>query len=160
MRSVVSAFQKLRKSSGLTPSDRVEMFYEVKTDGQDLEAQKVVDMALNVHKDSVLKRLKQMPLPASHRPAHSVLVGKESLAEPDICKGTFVVYLTRPQASVDLDALTTLAGGNKQTAEMLRMYLCSVEHSRLEAAPSLTVNLDAATFTLLQGTHYFSSAES
>ncbi|RYG69470.1 isoleucine--tRNA ligase [archaeon] len=161
MRSVVSAFQKLRKSSGLTPANRVEMFYEVvKAEGQEVEGQLLVDTALNVHRDSVLKRLKQMPLPVSHRPAHSVLVGRENLEEPDVSKGTFVVYLTRPQVSVDFDALTALVGGNKQTAEMIRMYLCSVEYSKAETASSMTVNLEGTAFTLQQGTHYFSSAES
>lgn len=161
MRSVVGAFQKLRKSTGLTPTDRVEMFYEVvKADGQEPEAQGLVDAALNVHKDSVLKRLKQMPLPVSFRPTHSVLVGKECLEESDVSKGTFVVYLTRPQVSVDIDALAALAGGSKQTAEMIRMYLSSVDYSQVETTPSLTVNLDGTAYTLQQGAHYFSSAES
>jgi len=158
-RAVGAAMQKLRKSAGLAPSDRVEMFYEVtNAGGAEAESYELVEKALQTHKEAVLKRLKQMPLPVSHRPAHAVAVGKEILDESDICKGQFVVYLTKPQFSFDMDALLSLTGGSQAVADMLRMAVCTRDYNATEGKTSLSVNLDGTSYTLSAGQHFFFSA--
>jgi hypothetical protein len=155
---VVSAVQKLRKSAGLAPSDRVEMFFEVTNVGADeAESYRLIEESLSVHKASVYKRLKQMPLSHVHRSPHALLIGKETLEEPDICKGSFVVYLTQPQLSVDMVALTELTGIT-QSANMLRMALCTMDFAKVEACPSMSLTLDGSTYTLQLGKHYFPTA--
>lgn len=159
-RSVVSAVQKLRKSAGLTPSDRVEVFYDVLglNEKETAEALKTVEQSLNTHKEAVLKRLKQLPLPASQRPRYSVEIGKEELKEADICNGRFLVVLTLPQASFDNEALKELAGGNQQIADMLQMAVSTFDYVSLASKTSVTLNLDGVAYTLLAGKHFFLTA--
>lgn len=159
-RAVGGAMQKLRKSTGLSPADRVEMFYEVAEgdEEQKLKALKDIEQALLTHKDAVMKRLKQFPLPVSQRPAHSVMVGKEVLDELDICKGQFTVYLTFPQLSFDMDRLLGLCNADQAKANMLRLCLATMNYNVVETKSSVAVKLDGADYTLVLGEHYFLTA--
>lgn len=153
-RSIVAAVQKLRKSSGLVVSDKVEMYFEV--EGNDTtEAYQKINESLATHKDTILKRLKQVPLHISAKSKFALTVAKASLEEPDICAGAFTVYLTKPLVSVDSDKLAELVSDKSPaTVEMLSMYLSTMDYERLLSLSSVTVTLDNVAYVLQQGVHY------
>ncbi len=155
-RSIVAAIQKLRKSAGLVVTDKVEMFYEV-TDVAPQEATLAyskISEALNIHKDTVLKRLKQIPKPSSERSRFAVKVASESLTEMDICKGKFVVYLARPMLKCDREALVGLAGNQVLLGDLLEMALSTMDYQAVSQQSSVDVYLDGVAYKLERGRHF------
>jgi hypothetical protein len=107
-RSVVSAVQKLRKSSGLMLGDVVEYFYRVeekpdkkgKGDKGDkgekgekgekgvAAAEALLEQCMTTHQATIAKRLKTgRPYPLARKALGAVVVASETVEDADLCAG-------------------------------------------------------------------------
>lgn len=156
-RAIVAAIQKLRKSAGLVVTDKIEVFYEVHGAGAE-ESLAKVESCLKTHSETVLKRLKQMPLSVKYRSPYSVLIAKEALKDQDICKSEFVLYLLKPQVSTNGPALVQLTNGNESDAQLITMYLASLDYEKVVETSTLSITLNTTRYELVNGKHYFATA--
>jgi hypothetical protein len=159
-RSIVSAVQKLRKSSGLVVSDVVEVFYEVSDPKGDAAsaatAYKLVEDAFKL--EVVGKRLKTVPVQVSHRSPASATIGTESLQDADICKGTFTLWLAAPAVAVKRSAVAATVGAASEVAvETAVQYLQTVGYARAVESTTLSVGIDGVSYVFKKGEHYFGS---
>ena len=176
-RSIVSSFQKLRKSAGLSAGDRVDLFYEVsvpqvgegKSNGKvagDVEKdKKLVKEALKKYEDAVLKRLKVFPAPIEFRSKFAGVIAKEAFNDPDISQSTVTLYLTTyPAPVVDFDEIVKLVPStfSKEEAtglaELAGMFVQTVDFDTLTEKEVVDVSVDGVQFSLKKGTHFFLSA--
>jgi hypothetical protein len=175
-RTIVSSFQKLRKSAGLSAGDRVDIFYEltlpegVKSEERekkekDLEAdRKLVNEALRKYQEAVLKRLKIFPVAVESRSKFAIPVAKETINDPDICQSTITLYLTQPAVVVNIEEIVKLcpAGLNVEEAmalaEIAAMFVQTKEFDSLGDVEVVDVLADGTLFSLRKNTHFFLSA--
>jgi len=175
-RTIVSSFQKLRKSAGLSAGDRVDIFYEltlpegVKSEERekkekDLEAdRKLVNEALRKYQEAVLKRLKIFPVAVESKSKFAIPVAKETINDPDICQSTITLYLTQPAVVVNIEEIVKLcpAGLNVEEAvalaEIAAMFVQTKEFDSLGDVEVVDVLADGTLFSLRKNTHFFLSA--
>lgn len=167
-RIVISMVQKLRKSSGLSVTDKVEIFYSVSESKDDAAAMMKISDSLLKQSEVVLKRLKLLPLPATHMPPRALLIGKEEVVDTDIVdKGKFSLYLTQPTVSVSMEAIASLCtaaapGGDipvATTVQSAAMFLETMEYEKVVASEAVAVEVDGISFDLKKGVHYFATSE-
>ena len=175
-RTIVSSFQKLRKSAGLSAGDRVDIFYELtlpegvkreerEKKEKDLEAdRKLVNEALRKYQEAVLKRLKIFPVAVESRSKFAIPVAKETINDPDICQSTITLYLTQPAVVVNIEEIVKLcpAGLNVEEAvalaEIAAMFVQTKEFDSLGDVEVVDVLADGTLFSLRKNTHFFLSA--
>ena len=159
-RSIVSSVQKLRKSSGLVVSDVVEVFYKIEDikggEAAVTAAYQLVEETLKAHKD-IVKRLQSSPYPVSHRSPASVIIGTESIQDPDLIKGTFTVYLTAPAVAVNRAAVAAAVGANEAAVEAAVQYLQTLNYTATVETESVKVGVEGVSYTFKKGEHYFAS---
>lgn len=170
-RAVVSAIQKLRKSSGLQVADVVEVFYEVEagskptaTTGAELKASlDMVQGALVKHEESTLKRLRAMPLPAAqYRPAVARVIASEAIEDADIVSKdkALRLYFTAPTVAVHLPAVQSLVGNSTQSAGIAAAFLQTMEYDSLMSLEAVSVSVvGEQVISLRRGVHFFATAE-
>ncbi|KAJ1432779.1 Isoleucyl-tRNA synthetase [Ochromonadaceae sp. CCMP2298] len=157
-RSVVSAVQKLRKSSGLVLGDVVEYFYQVEEKpgkkGGAVAAEALLEASMTQHAATIAKRLKTgRPYPLARKAAGAVVVATDTLEDADLCAGSFRLFFTLPTACVDVEAVALLTG----SADIAAQYLQTLDHAALMTQPSVSVSLEGVSVTFLRGVHYFAS---
>lgn len=175
-RTIVSSFQKLRKSAGLSAGDRVDIFYELtlpegvkpeerEKKEKDLEAdRKLVNEALRKYQEAVLKRLKIFPVAVESRSKFAIPVAKETINDPDICQSTITLYLTQPAVVVNIEEIVKLcpAGLNVEEAvalaEIAAMFVQTKEFDSLGDVEVVDVLTEGTLFSLRKNTHFFLSA--
>lgn len=174
-RTFAATVQKLRKSSGLVVSDRVEIFYEesgdsvVSKDG----VSTLVSAAMLKHSASTVKRIKSLPLTMELCSKQAIIIIKEVITDLDISKKPITIMLTQPCIAVDTGAVALLinnaTSGNtdpttptgvsvSNTPAMAAMYLQSMDYDRLLSLESVEVTVDTFSLLLKKGVHYFQSA--
>jgi isoleucyl-tRNA synthetase len=167
-RTVIATVQKLRKSSGLSVMDRVEIFYSVSGSKDDAVAMKSISDSLMRNADTVQKRLKMVPLPRDRMPPRAVVIATEQVTDSDICeKGKFTLYLTQLAVSVSMDAIASMCSAAVEgsgipaatTVENAAMYLQTMEYEALVATEAVVVEVDGVSFSFKKGVHYFASSE-
>eukprot|EP01038_Epipyxis_sp_PR26KG_P005823 gene5823-8029_t len=162
-RTIVSSVQKLRKSSGMVVSDRVEVFFEVTDGNKDVTSTYTsIISALEKYSEMVVKRIKLPPLPIKFKPTHASVVAKESVKDNDICKGTFTLYFTAPDfLSVDVDAISSLLvskGGQASSAATAEMFLQTMDYGTVNNLAKVELSVDGVELELVKGVHYFSNS--
>jgi isoleucyl-tRNA synthetase len=170
-RTFAATVQKLRKSSGLVVSDRVEIFYEESGDGVVSKegVSTLVSAAMLKHSSSTVKRIKSLPLTMELCSKQAIVIIKEVITDLDISKKPITIMLTQPCIAVDIGAVALLIdalssanlnppGTVSNTPNMAAMYLQSMDYDRLLSLESVDVTIDNIALVLKKGIHYFQSA--
>ncbi|KAJ1703600.1 hypothetical protein LUZ63_003379 [Rhynchospora breviuscula] len=123
-REVVNRIQKLRKKSGLEPTDLVEVF--IKPYDADKES---LEKILNSQEQYITDALGSPLLPHTLVPPEAVIVCQEEYT--DVCGKSFAISIAK-QTVVFGDALLTACSGNEEHAEALRVYIASRDLSSLK----------------------------
>ncbi|KAI5558183.1 hypothetical protein BDE02_17G022700 [Populus trichocarpa] len=128
-REVVNRIQKLRKKTGLEPTDAVEVYFESLDEDRSISQQVLNSQELYI-RDAIGSPL----LSSTFMPPHAVILGEESFH--DISKLSFTIYLARPALVFKSDAILSLYGvvsGNTKSVHGLETYLLSRDHSNLKS---------------------------
>ncbi|KAL9343074.1 hypothetical protein Peur_063505 [Populus x canadensis] len=125
-REVVNRIQKLRKKTGLEPTDAVEVYFESLDEDKSISQQVLNSQELYI-RDAIGSPL----LSSTFMPPHAVILGEESFH--DISKLSFTIYLARPALVFKSDAILSLYGGNTKSVHSLETYLLSRDHSNLKS---------------------------
>ncbi|KAB5515891.1 hypothetical protein DKX38_026539 [Salix brachista] len=125
-REVVNRIQKLRKKTGLEPTDAVEVYFESLDEDKSISQQVMNSQELYI-RDAIGSPL----LSSTLMPPHAVILGEESFH--DISKLSFTIYLARPALVFKSDAILLLYGGNTKSVHGLETYLLSRDHSNLKS---------------------------
>ncbi|KAH8484228.1 hypothetical protein H0E87_028603 [Populus deltoides] len=125
-REVVNRIQKLRKKTGLEPTDAVEVYFESLDEDKSISQQVLNSQELYI-RDAIGSPL----LSSTFMPPHAVILGEESFH--DISKLSFSIYLARPALVFKSDAILSLYGGNTKSLHGLETYLLSRDHSNLKS---------------------------
>ncbi|KAG6741377.1 hypothetical protein POTOM_054611 [Populus tomentosa] len=152
-REVVNRIQKLRKKTGLEPTDAVEVYFESLDEDKSISQQVLNSQELYI-RDAIGSPL----LSSTFMPPHAgnagllqvlkyalcsidscifrtkVILGEESFH--DISKLSFTIYLARPALVFKSDAILSLYGvvsGNTKSVHGLETYLLSRDHSNLKS---------------------------
>lgn len=125
-REIVNRVQKLRKKSGLEPTDMVEIYFESLDDDKSVVLQ-VLDSQESYIKDALGTPL----LLFAKAPSHAVIFSKETFE--GISGLNFVIHLARPALVFNSDAISLLCSGDTKFAQDLQIYLVSRDHSNLKA---------------------------
>ncbi|KAL5726224.1 isoleucine--tRNA ligase [Ranunculus cassubicifolius] len=128
-REIVNRVQKLRKKSGLEPTDLVEVYFE------SLDEDKSLLQVLKSQETDIMKALGTCLLPYDAAPPHAVVFSEESFH--GIAGRSFAIRLARPALVFDLGAISELCLGNEGYAEDLQTWLLSRDHSNLKAEVQL-----------------------
>jgi hypothetical protein len=133
------------------------------------DTEELLIKALLTHAEFTVKRIKMLPLPATLKPKHSVVIASEILNDPDISSTPIKLILTVPTLGVDKfmieETVTSKLSSTSQTnlssdwsvTDAIMMYLqtCDLEYSLSQS--TLQVKIGDDHFTLAKGCHYFAS---
>ncbi|KAF8118511.1 hypothetical protein N665_0005s0268 [Sinapis alba] len=125
-REIVNRIQKLRKKSGLEPTDVVEV-YIGSLDKDESALQQVLCSQEQYIKDTIGSSL----LPSTLMPSHVVILSDESFQ--NVSKLSFKISLARPALKFNEDAILALCSGDEKTARGLQAYLLSLDQSNLKS---------------------------
>ncbi|KAG2239751.1 hypothetical protein Bca52824_091448 [Brassica carinata] len=125
-REIVNRVQKLRKKSGLEPTDFVEMYIE-SLDKDESVLQQVLSSQEQYIKDTIGSSL----LPSTLMPSHAVILSDESFQ--NVSKLSFKISLARPALKFNEDAILALCSGDEKFARGLQTYLLSRDQSNLKS---------------------------
>lgn len=175
-RSLAAAVQKLRKSGGLIPSDRVEIFYEEidnesTSQGVSGTATGAIAQALQVHAATVINRVKILPLPFELKSKNAIELASDILQDNDISKYKVKLVLTRPIVSVDATLVRQIIQSKAEEQNMSIVsldatldstigFIQSIDTDRLMTSNTMDLDLeiDGIRFTLQRNIHFFPSA--
>ncbi|CAH8277599.1 unnamed protein product [Arabidopsis lyrata] len=125
-REIVNRIQKLRKKSGLEPTDVVEVYIE-SLDKDESALQQVLCSQEQYIKDTIGSSL----LPSTLMPSHAVILSDESFQ--NVSKLSFKISLARPALKFNEDAILALFSGDEKFARGLQAYLLSRDQSNLKS---------------------------
>jgi isoleucyl-tRNA synthetase len=162
-RGIVSAIQKLRKSSGLIASDRIEVFYTVvgKDAKQNEEMLTKLQNSLQSHKEFIVKRVRQVPVNAANlHHNHGFLIAEEKLKDQDISDLEFQLTFYKPMVALNYEKIAQDFPNHKNDASQLSMLSLAVgsyDYDEVCGKQNMKVNLDGQEYLLVNGVHYFPS---
>lgn len=117
-REIVNRIQKLRKKSGLEPTDMVEAYFKSLDKDQSLSKQ-----TLKSQEPYIRDALGSSLLDSTMIPSHAVILAEERFN--NISNLDFVITLARAALVFNEDAFLALYSGNTKFAESLKTYLLS-----------------------------------
>lgn len=162
-RILAGSIQKLRKSSGLSVQDKVEVFFDETGEGKE----SVVMRDLRTNTDSVFKKLGALPLPSSFRPEFAPVFASETVNDDDLGDRPVTISFTTDSVSVDVPTVTAMLAAQKtdkdtlapvDRARMVAMQLQTMSYERLMGMSEISLNIDDYKLTLQKGVHYFANA--
>ena len=160
-RTITQMVQKVRKSNGMVVSDVVEIFYSVtmKDKSKENQGTEIMQKAINKHKETLIKRLKTVPVPSVHLPPYARIIAQDQTAGEDILpKGAVLtVYLTQPCLYVNKNAMNALLKDEK-SVNSATMYLQTMDYELASQMQNISFSVDNVKVTLNKGTHYFDKA--
>jgi isoleucyl-tRNA synthetase len=165
-RVLASSVMKLRKSSGLSVQDVVEVFFDEEVVAGGTEG--IVMKDLRAQADAVFKKLGYLPLPASLRPEFANLVACEVITDDDLSEGKpLTMSFIKTSVAVDVPAVAAMlaaqAAKDKDTvssgdrARMVAMHIQTMDYERAIAMEEISLNIDDYKLSLQRGVHYFSN---
>ncbi|VVB01356.1 unnamed protein product [Arabis nemorensis] len=125
-REIVNRIQKLRKKSGLEPTDFVEVYFE-SLDKEESVSQQVLNSQEQYIRGSIGSPL----LLSTLMPSHAVIISEESFQ--DVSKLSFKITLARPALKFNEEAIIALYSGDVKFASGLQTYLLSRDTSNLKS---------------------------
>ncbi|PNW71377.1 hypothetical protein CHLRE_16g651750v5 [Chlamydomonas reinhardtii] len=161
-REVVNRYQKLRKAAGLVLSDKVDMFYDPAA-GTDVAA---LEAVLAGHAEYLRESLGVNVLPASSRPAGSVVIASEKTTiggADGAAAYPFTALLATPAAALPAAALLAACGGSEELAGDVAVVVASRDLGKLQAEAAaaggkVVVRVNGSEVTLRVGSELFFSA--
>ncbi|KAG6551039.1 hypothetical protein Mapa_007272 [Marchantia paleacea] len=152
-REIVNRIQKLRKKSGLEPTDSVEVYYKVVGAGSENDVLKRVFASQAAY---IQETVGSSILPQEKLPAHAVVIANEQFS--GVAGGSFSVTLAKPALSFAFDLLTELCSGNKEHAENISVVLLAKDPATLKSCKTVNVVIDGqGDYGLVAGKHFFLS---
>ncbi|CAD5327491.1 unnamed protein product [Arabidopsis thaliana] len=135
-REIVNRIQKLRKKSGLEPTDFVEVYFQSLDEDESVSKQVLVSQEQNI-KDSIGSTL----LLSSLMPSHAVIIADETFTPKEtsdesvkkVPKLSYKISLARPALKFNEEAVLALYSGDVKSATGLQTYLLSRDHSNLKS---------------------------
>ncbi|CAN8276066.1 unnamed protein product [Cochlearia groenlandica] len=124
-REIVNKIQKLRKNSGLEPTDFVEVYFE-SLDKDDTVSLQVLKSQEQYITDSIGSPL----LLSTLMPSHAVIIAEETFHA--VSKLSFKISLARPALMFNEEAILALYSGDVKLPTGLQAYLLSRDHSNLK----------------------------
>ncbi|KAJ0263495.1 hypothetical protein HA466_0038390 [Hirschfeldia incana] len=125
-RKIVNRVQKLRKKSGLEPTDFVEVYIE-SLDKDESALQQVLTSQEQYIKDTIGSSL----IPSTLMPSHAVILSDESFQ--NVSKLSFKIILARPALMFNEDAILALYSGDEKFARGLQAYLLQRDRWNLKS---------------------------
>ncbi|KAG7552624.1 Methionyl/Valyl/Leucyl/Isoleucyl-tRNA synthetase anticodon-binding [Arabidopsis thaliana x Arabidopsis arenosa] len=164
-REIVNRIQKLRKKSGLEPTDTVDVYFESLDEDESVSKQVLVSQEQNI-KDSIGSPL----LLSTLMPSHAVIIADETFTPKETSdesvkkapKLSYKISLARPALKFNEEAILALYSGDVKSATGLQTYLLSRDHSNLKSefqagdgkiTVSCVENLPAVTVVLGEHLH-------
>jgi len=115
--------------------------------------------AVQAHSDSIITRIRSLPMPIAMKPVNAVTVWSETVTDADLSKGKVHLVLTRPMVSVNkAQIVTDVVGATEETATAVEQYLHTMGFEGLVAVDSIKVTIDGVAMTLTKNKHYFGTA--
>ncbi|KAG7557311.1 Aminoacyl-tRNA synthetase class Ia anticodon-binding [Arabidopsis suecica] len=135
-REIVNRIQKLRKKSGLEPTDTVDVYFESLDEDESVSKQVLVSQEQNI-KDSIGSPL----LLSTLMPSHAVIIADETFTPKETSdesvkkapKLSYKISLARPALKFNEEAILALYSGDVKSATGLQTYLLSRDHSNLKS---------------------------
>ncbi|KAG7615473.1 Isoleucine--tRNA ligase, cytoplasmic [Arabidopsis thaliana] len=135
-REIVNRIQKLRKKSGLEPTDFVEVYFQSLDEDESVSKQVLVSQEQNI-KDSIGSTL----LLSTLMPSHAVIIADETFTPKEtsdesvkkVPKLSYKISLARPALKFNEEAVLALYSGDVKSATGLQTYLLSRDHSNLKS---------------------------
>ncbi|KAF4390301.1 hypothetical protein F8388_019956 [Cannabis sativa] len=125
-REIVNRIQKLRKKVALEPTDIVEVYFE------SLDQDKSISERVLHSQELYIRDAIGSPLLLSNlMPPHVVVIGEERFH--GISGMSFAISLSRPALAFNSDSILQLCSGNTKSADFLKTYLLSRDHSNLKS---------------------------
>nr|XP_043623289.1 isoleucine--tRNA ligase, cytoplasmic [Erigeron canadensis] len=125
-REVVNRVQKLRKKSGLEPTDLVEVYFT------SLDEDPSVSAKMIKSQETFIKEvLGSSLLDFSMIPTHAVIIAEETYKNISDCD--FKIILSRVALMFNEKAIVELYAGNTNYAQALQVYLLSRDHGNLKS---------------------------
>ncbi|CAA7012866.1 unnamed protein product [Microthlaspi erraticum] len=125
-REIVNRIQKLRKLSGLEPTDVVEVYFESLDEDESVSHQVVYSQEQYI-RDSIGSPL----LLSCLMPPHAVVIADEIFR--DVAKMSYKISLPREALKFNEEAILALFSGDVKFASGLQTYLLSRDHSNLKS---------------------------
>lgn len=150
-REVTNRIQKLRKSSGVSIDDQIEVFYRLR-DGQ----QSVLSKVINQHSDKIRGAIKMPFFHEDYRQAHQVVLG-ETQYEHD--GDEITIFVCKQAIHVDLNELAKTGANVDSLRSILNSYDVSALRNQVESnSGRFNVRLDGKDVELLHKTHFYIGA--
>uniref|UniRef100_A0A803Q6V4 Uncharacterized protein n=1 Tax=Cannabis sativa TaxID=3483 RepID=A0A803Q6V4_CANSA len=125
-REIVNRIQKLRKKVALEPTDIVEVYFE------SLDQDKSISERVLHSQELYIRDAIGSPLLLSNlMPPHAVVIGEERFH--GISGMSFAISLSRPALAFNSVSILQLCSGNTKSADFLKTYLLSRDHSNLKS---------------------------
>ena len=141
--------QKLRKTSGLVVADKVEIYYSAEgAEGA------LIAASLKKHSESVLSRIKVMPLPFEFKPKYVIERASAKIVDKDISKKPFELVLTRPSIAVNAKAIGALVK-DPASVDSAVMFVQTMKYEDVLTKTEIKVNVDGESLTLKKGEHFY-----
>ncbi|CAG9465638.1 unnamed protein product [Pedinophyceae sp. YPF-701] len=158
-RELASRVQKLRKSAGLLPADKVDVFYEAQGGCAEVLA-RVAERAA----DQIVDTIGVPLLPSSARVPQHALIASEAVSVGDAAlnlKADCTLVLCRPTAVLARDAVATDCGCDDAALAGLQALVASRDPQLLAQegrSGPVRVVMDGREVALTAGKHFFMSA--
>lgn len=160
-REIRNRIQKLRKSTGISIDDQIEVYHERKqTAGQKTMLSEVLDQ----HSERIQKDILMPFQPCANMPAGAVLIGTTEYESPENKEDVVTLYICRAQVHVIDDEVSKLLQDGPTTLGTVHSYLNSFDSEELlkevtSNGGSLKINLDKKDFELKHKVHFFLNAK-
>ena len=126
-REVTNRIQKLRKSSGISIDDQIEVFYQ-ETEAKDGK-KTFTNQVIELHSAKIQKSIKMPFHPAARMPPNAVLIEKTTYENPDDPTDSLTLYITKPTVQFDEAAVLKLDGAK---LDALRSYCAGFSTAALK----------------------------
>ncbi|KAL3681919.1 hypothetical protein R1sor_024875 [Riccia sorocarpa] len=155
-REIINRIQKLRKKSGLEPTDLVEVYYKVAGDEVAKDGACVLKRVFASQAAYIQETVGSYLLPEEKLPAHALVISTEQFN--GIAGGSFSVTLAKPALSFAFDVLTQICSGNKEHAENITVVLLAKDPGTLKSSKTVKIVIDGqGQYEVVAGEHFFLS---
>ncbi|KAL2619895.1 hypothetical protein R1flu_000100 [Riccia fluitans] len=155
-REIINRIQKLRKKSGLEPTDPVEVYYNVAGESLVNDEACVLKRVFASQAAYIQETVGSYLLPQEKLPAHALVISTEQFS--GIAGGSFSVTLAKPALSFAFDMLTEICSGNREHAENISVVLLAKDPMTLKSSKTVKIVLDGqGEYEVVAGEHFFLS---
>jgi len=157
-REITNRIQRLRKNSGISIEDQIDIFYEVVGEGNQIR------MVLDQHLRSIQDVTRMPVMDASERNTEAPFVGETEFVDPDDESEQVKIYIHMAQPVFDEDRLQAEFGQHnndtRSFVKVLKSCVKQINPAELarrvnENNGALEIRLDGVDVVLRRGEHFF-----